>query len=301
MKYTDIRQSPQFARFMQDLGWRAEKIDNIYIYLRKFPFLGYFAKIPRPSRLINLSLIKSLHKKYRIFKLKIAPFAEKDKRKFKQFRNRYLRYGFRVEQSPFNPTTTIQINLTPPEEEIFKSFSEAKRRAVRRAMKNNIYVKTVDSIKPFINIRKKQYAPFGFLVTGEMQKLWTNFYPQNASLLLAFQSHPVDLNNDNQIHIHAIASKCFEKPLAGILLLYYHKVAYYWLASALTEGKKLFAPTFLVWEAIKLSKKRGCKILDFEGVYDDRFPKASESWKGFTKFKEGFGGKTVVYLENFTK
>jgi lipid II:glycine glycyltransferase (peptidoglycan interpeptide bridge formation enzyme) len=57
----------------------------------------------------------------------------------------------------------------------------------------------------------------------------------------------------------------------------------------------------LVWEALKLAKKRGCRIFDFEGIYDERFPKAAASWKGFTKFKEGFGGEKIVYLENFTR
>ena len=57
----------------------------------------------------------------------------------------------------------------------------------------------------------------------------------------------------------------------------------------------------LVWEAFKLAKKRGCQIFDFEGIYDERFPKAGTAWKGFTKFKEGFGGEKVVFMENFTR
>lgn len=98
--------------------------------------------------------------------------------------------------------------------------------------------------------------------------------------------------------MQAIASICDQRPIAGILLLFYDQIAYYWFASSLPLGKKLFAPTLLVWEALKLSKKRGCQVFDFEGIYDERFPKASSSWRGFTKFKEGFGGKKIVYIEN---
>ena len=71
-------------------------------------------------------------------------------------------------------------------------------------------------------------------------------------------------------------------------------------AASSDSGNKNFAPTLLVWEAILLAKKLKLKAFDFEGIYDERFPKAAESWKGFTKFKEGFGGEKVVFMENFT-
>jgi lipid II:glycine glycyltransferase (peptidoglycan interpeptide bridge formation enzyme) len=64
---------------------------------------------------------------------------------------------------------------------------------------------------------------------------------------------------------------------------------------ATKKGKKLFAPTLLVWEALKVSKKRKMKYFDFIGVWDERTPRKNTEWKGFTKFKEGFGGKELYY------
>jgi len=57
----------------------------------------------------------------------------------------------------------------------------------------------------------------------------------------------------------------------------------------------LFAPTLLVWEALKLAKNRGAKQFDFVGVWDERIPNKFHEWKGFTKFKEGFGGAAQYY------
>ncbi len=88
--------------------------------------------------------------------------------------------------------------------------------------------------------------------------------------------------------------------LAGVLLLFHEHTAYYWLASATSEGKTLFAPTILVWEALKLSKKKGCTVFDFEGVEDTRFPE-TKSWAGFSKFKNGFGGKEVAFANPLQK
>lgn len=276
----DIRQSPVFAKYMQGLGWQAEKIDSNFIYLRKFPLLGVFAKMPRPNLPLNINNIAKFKKIHKIFKLKISPFLETEDKNYQKLKNGLFKHNFKIDNFPFNPTTNYLIYLSKAEKEIFNSFSEAKRRGVRRALKNNIIVKVSDDYSSFIKIRQHQYLPVWFLVKGDMQKLWETLYPQNAVLLLAYEM-------------------AGNKPVAGILLLIYDKTAYYWFASSLPIGKKLFAPTLLVWEALKHAKIRGCKIFDFEGIYDERFPKASETWKGFTKFKEGFGGKKVVYMENF--
>ena len=274
----DVRQSPQFANFMRDLGWQVEKINSSFIYLRKFPIIGHFAKIPRIQPPFFFAQIAKLIKVKHIFQLKISPLVLNSDKNYKNFKELFLAKNFKIDQSPFNPTTNIHIDLTQTEENIFNNFTEAKRRGVRRAIKNGVLVKESDNIDAFIKIRQKQYSPFGFLVVPEMKKLWRNFLPQNATLLIAYFE-----NN----------------PIAGILLLFFDQRAYYWYASALKVGKKLFAPTLLVWEALKLSKKRGCKTFDFEGIYDNRFPKAAKGWIGFTKFKEGFGGKKVTYIENF--
>jgi len=292
---TDIRQSLLFANFMQDLGWNTEKIDATFVYLRRFPLLGYFAKIPRPKPPFPLIKVNRLIKSNHIFQLRISPFLSSIDKNYSLYRQQFLDFRYKIISSPFNPTTTIHIDLAQSEESIFNNFTEAKRRAVRRAIKNGITVSQLSNIDLFINIRKQQYSPLGFLMVNEMQKLWQNFYPKNAALLLAYQN-----NKDPDIYSkQKNVAAGYNTPVAGILLLFYDYIAYYWFASSLKIGKKLFAPTILVWEALKLAKKIGYKTFDFEGIYDERFPQAGQSWKGFTKFKEGFGGSKITYLENF--
>jgi len=85
------------------------------------------------------------------------------------------------------------------------------------------------------------------------------------------------------------------KLVGGILLVFWEKTAYYWIAGATKQGKKLFVPTILVWEALKAAKRRGAKQFDFVGVWDERKPNEHHDWLGFTKFKEGFGGVPFYY------
>ena len=278
-KEKDIRQSSRFALFMSRISWQTEKFNGNYVYLKRFPLVGFFAKMPRPRGNFSGEHIKSFIKDNRIFRFKISPYIRVSGKKYEIVRKDLFKSGFKIDKEPFNPTTTLTVDLTGREEEIFRSFREAKRRGVRRAIKNGVTAQVSDKIEEFIRIRQAQFKPMGFLITREMICLWESFYPGSCDLLLAKSS-----NNEY---------------LAGILLLYHKSLAYYWYAASTMTGKKLFAPTLLVFEAVKQAKKRGAKILDFEGIYDERFPKASQNWRGFTKFKEGFSDNKKVFAENF--
>jgi len=116
---------------------------------------------------------------------------------------------------------------------------------------------------------------FGGITTHGIDRLWKLFYPKHVTILLA-------KNDTNDV-------------VAGILLLFWNTTALYWIAGATHQGKKMFAPTLLVWYALLMGKKRKCAAFDFIGVWDERTPTQFKEWKGFTKFKEGFGGTPVYY------
>ena len=293
----DIRQSENFAYYLSQIGWKIERIQGWNIFFRSFPLIGSLMKIQRVNKTLSLQKIDELAEKYRAFRVILELNTESPAchRLLPKaivgggIRNQELgKYGFKVSKNPHAPSKTIQVDLTPSEKQIFMQFEEAKRRGVRRAIKHRIIVKESSDIEAFIKLKWGNDPFFFWLVKGNQLKLWQAFAPKNATVLFAYQN-----NHYDNIYYH---SKHSSIPIAGILLLFYDKVAYYWQAAATREGKKLFAPTLLVWEALKLAKKRGCRIFDFEGIYDERFPsKTSEKWKGFTKFKQGFGGKEKYY------
>lgn len=272
----DIRQSPQYASFMTDLGWKVEKVGRWNAFVKYFPLIGSYIKIQKIQPPIPFREIESLKEKYKIIKLQISPDSIESNKKIY---NQFLDNKFKIDYSPNIPTRTIHISLTNSEKVLFSNLSSAKRRAVRKGLKNEIIIKQSTDINSFINIRKKQNFPLGFLLIPEMKKLWKHFYPKNAALLIAYNEQ--------------------KQPLAGILLLFYKKTSYYWYASSTNLGKKLSASSLLVWEAIKLAKEKKFDIFDFEGIYDERFEGATKSWRGFTKFKEGFGGKILTYSGSF--
>ena len=261
---------------MKSLKWEVVEVDGINVFLRKFPILGGMMKIHRPDHLPNIKLLLPILRTKNTKQLAISPVVDQNQKQLDTWCREVSKY-VRIDPTSYLPTKTIRVDLTRNEEAIFRSFSEAKRRAVRRATKLGVVIHESTNIDDLIRVKNKSGGPFGFVTTTGIKEFWPIFSPDHAAILLARASR-----NNNKI-------------VGGVLLLLWDYVAYYWIAGAVKKGKKLFAPTLLIWEAIKLSKKRGCKWFDFVGVWDERIPKENLEWKGFTKFKEGFEGETLYY------
>ncbi len=279
MVYTEPQQSQLYKQYMERLRWVVVDIDAVQVFIKSFPILGGMVKIHRPKKLPDIRRIRDLVHSYHIHTLVIEPIQTQDQAELDHWCKEVSTF-ISISRSPFLPTKTILIDVTRAEEEIFSSFSEAKRRAVRRAKKIGVTVVESKAIDEMLAIKNASAGLFGFMTTTGMKELWEIFSPNNASILLAH-----DKNG---------------KLIGGVLLLHYDHISYYWIAGTIKYGKKLFAPTLLVWECIREAKKYGSKNLDFVGVWDERLPNENQQWKGFTKFKEGFGGKEIYYPLKFT-
>ncbi len=290
--FSELQQSKPYAQYIQRLGWQVVPVDSVTMFTKRIPFLGVIAKIHRPRTLPSLTTLLPVLRKHRIKIIAVEPPAYQDQQTFSAWINQ-LSSHVRINQSPFLPTKTIRIDLTLPEKTIFAQFTEAKRRGVRRAIKHGVTVHTSMDIKQLIAIKNKSAGLFGFITTTGINHLWDNFAPNHAAILLAYR--PTQQKNQKMNVLQNAIAQMNEQIIGGVLLLFWNTIGYYWVAGATKQGKKLFAPTILMWEAMKLSKARGMKLFDLVGVWDERLPRLYRDWKGFTKFKEGFGGKTIYY------
>jgi hypothetical protein len=268
------QQSSLYSTYMKLLRWSVEEVDGVKIFVRRFPVIGGIMKIHRPPVLPDPKKLIEIIRSNSIRTLVIEPTVTQNQKELLRWCRTLSRY-VKINSTPFLPTKTQRIDLAPGEQTIFNTFSEAKRRAVRRAVKLGVTVVESKNIYDLIRIKNKSAGPFGFVTTTGIDKMWEVFGPGQMSILLA-------QNTGSKI-------------VGGVLLLFWDGVAYYWIAGATRKGKKLFAPTILVWESIKLAKIRKCKEFDFVGVWDERIPDKNTEWHGFTKFKEGFGGKELYY------
>lgn len=270
----ELQQSPLYAGFIESLHWKVFVVSGVRMFYRNIPLTGGILKIQRPQALPPVKKLIPVIRQHRVRRVAVEPDEKLNPVQYKRWCDAVGKYA-RVTRSSYMPTKTIRVDLTPPEKEIFHRFSEAKRRAVRKAEKNGITVSESSDIRKLIRIKNISGGFFGFITTFGIDKLWPIMHPAHATIVLA----------------HTKTGEL----VGGILLLFWNMTAHYWIAGASGNGKKLFAPTLLVWEALKISKKHGCKNFDFVGVWDERMPREHHDWLGFTKFKEGFGGKPFYY------
>jgi lipid II:glycine glycyltransferase (peptidoglycan interpeptide bridge formation enzyme) len=312
----ELQQSSPYKKYITQLHWTVLTLDGVNIFVKKIPFMGVIAKIQRPITLPYIPKLIPFLKKHQVSRIIVEPTMDTDQTIFHGYMHSLSKF-FTIHAESFLPTKTIRVDLTVPEKMLFDTFTEAKRRAVRKAIKNLVGLQESHDIRDLIKIKSTSAGLFGGITTYGIDKLWKLLYPEHATILLAYSSSHLINSSSRSTYLSSrppsrdlkMPDSSFAKAsvdrqvrhdtiVGGVLLIFYDHIAYYWIAGATKKGKKLFAPTLLVWEALKVSKQRGCKQFDFVGVFDERAPKQFTSWKGFTKFKEGFGGKELYYPIN---
>ena len=264
----DIRQSVYYAKYIEREGWIAERIDNTNYFIRKFPVIGSVLKVQRPKE-IDFDTVDKLCRKYRVFQIIIEP---KDRNQEAGIMNR----GYKLSKSPYLPSKTLQIDLTKSKESIFKNFKKDARRAIKRGgVKIVKSYSSPNEIKAWRRVWKNSVS-FNRMVAGEEQLInLRKSFPGSYSVFLA--SHNISGS--------VIGGALFTRSS--------HDIAYYWYGFTNSEGRTSLSQYSLLWQGLLWAKKMGCKIFDFEGVYDERFP--MKSWLGFSHFKKSFGGVEVLY------
>ncbi len=123
------------------------------------------------------------------------------------------------------------------------------------------------------------------LNTAKRNKIHT--YPQEyyKKLINFFTS------NQKEIKLKLYLAEHDNKPLASIIVIYYGKTATYLHGASSTQGRQLMAGYLIQWQSIQDAKQAGMTVYDLWGIDE-----SNTKWAGITKFKKGFGGKTINYV-----
>lgn len=261
----DVRQSKQFAAYLSNIKWTILTIDGVFVYVKPLFGIG-FVKIQRPPKNISFEKTKKALKKWKVSFVTIEPTDENQANSFKAD-------GFKESNSFSLPTKTLCIDLRRGEKKLLTEMHSKTRYNIKQAVKRGVIVSKTTDIGSFSRNWQIHARERGFFLsqTKIIQTIYGSF--------------------GNKAHI--FQAKQDDDVIAELLVLIHDKTAYYYYAYTTDKGKKLFAPTLLTWNALRFAKKKGCKVFDFDGIYDSRFP--LERWKGFTRFKKGFGGKEKSY------
>lgn len=261
----DIRQTPQYARYLKSIGWIVETKGGVNYFIKKFPLIGSVIKVQRPE-ILRYKDIKILSDKYRSFQLIVEPKTQLDAK--------YLvSTGFKLSKSPYLPTKTLQTDLSNSMNRFIESMKRDAKQAIKKT--EDLEVEEIKNLEEFVKSWGKAVG-------------WKRHIPSLAELTALKKSF-----GNNSIFLSE------QEGNTGAIFLTGDKIGYYWQAFSSKAGRKNLAQYKIVWEGIRWAKSRGARLFDFEGIYDERFP--NKKWLGFTHFKKSFGGYEVEYPGTFVK
>ncbi len=274
----DLRQTQEYANFLKKEGWIVERIEGTNYFIRKLPLVGHVLKIQR-AEVIDFDTINKLCRKYGVFQTIIEPLDNSQQAELAD-------HGFKLGRSTYLPSKTLQIDLTKNSAAIYKDLQRNIRTGIKRG--EGLSAKeysTSSEIKTFREewkniIKNKRYVP----TLATLLNLRKSF-PHNKSLLLA--SH----NMSGRI-IGGVIFTISSHDRSNCII-------YYMYGFTSKEGRSSLVHASLLYQGILWGKKMGCKVFDFEGIYDSRFP--NKSWLGFSRFKKSFGGYEVDYPGCYVK
>jgi hypothetical protein len=265
----DVRQTPEYGEYIREIGWETVNVDKVQVFVRKLGPVA-IAKIQRADLPLPIDKIRSELKSRRVIMCKLEPNPEQTAEEM----DKVKKCGFRQDKWPLLGSRTLRVDLRPKMEEIEKTFKKDARYCLKKSMESAIEIRN-NEWEVFYEVWKK---------AAWNKDLWILSKNQVMALKQSFGDKAFCLT----------AGK-----MAGVVILVTEGVAYYYFSAALPEAKPLQLPYRMVWEAMREAKKRGAKVWDFEGVFDERWP--TKGWKGFTHFKKSFGGLEVEFPGSFVR
>lgn len=265
----DIRQSEEYGKYMERIGWKNVKIgkSGYQMFVRPLGIMGGVAKIQRTRLPLPWERIDEILAGYRVVLTKLEPlncdYSDDD----------LARAGFGREKDPLRATRTRRIDLAPNPEVIMTGFKRA--RSWINKLRQEKYEVKIGDFDQFFRIWKQ---------ATKIQNIWSSSKKDYDSLWQSFGKKAFCVMVENS---------------CGCMVLMHDRAAYYYYGAALPVAKENSWPYLVVWEAMLEAKRRGAIVWDWEGVYDPRYP--NPRWKGFTQFKNTFGGEDVWLPGSFGK
>lgn len=261
-----ICQSSEWGEVKNKIGTPAVRVGEVQFTLHKVPLLlfnvGYCPKVDVEK--IDWEQLKAAGKEHSCIFIKVEP-----NQPFNHLTIQPLRPS-----KPIFATQTILLDLTKSEEELLVGMKQKTRYNVRLAQKKGVVVEERSDPKAleiFLKLQKETAKRQGFFVHPDSyyRTVWEVLHLKGMAYLLIAEVENI--------------------PVVAWLLLKYQDTLYYPYGGSSTEFKKYMASNLMMWEAIRLGKRLGCKTFNMWGATDDK----SDPWYGFTRFKLGYGGQLV--------
>jgi lipid II:glycine glycyltransferase (peptidoglycan interpeptide bridge formation enzyme) len=287
-KVTHVIQSWLWGEFRKSLGiplvrygiFKDNKLERAFqLSFHEVPivkrFVGYLPKGPFPDSEMAQALTKISKEQNCIF-IKTEPDVEiTDKQR--------LDHRFRKAIKPLFTKYNFVLDLSPSEEDLLKSFHQKTRYNIKVAVKKGVRVEVLDNDEGL-----KTYLKLYFETTKRQ-----GYFGHNEN----YHSKVYETFSKTGQVKFVIASYNNIQLTAWMLLIFKDKL-YYPYGGSSHLHRDVMSSNLVAWEAIKLGKSLGLREFDMWGALGP-LADPKDSWYGFHRFKQGYGGRLAEYLGSF--
>lgn len=221
--------------------------------------------------------MKKIAEEEKVNFFRVGPIWEKNKENEEFFK----KLKFREAPIHIHPELTWELDINKSEKELLMGMRKTTRYLIRQAIKNSevkIEEKNdLEGIEIFNEIYQLTKERHGF-VPFSLDYLKNEFF--------AF-------SQDNQISV--LLGKYRGEVISGGIFIFWQKIAFYHHGASSQKYPKIPVSYFLLWEAIKKAKEKGCEKFNFWGICN--LDQKKHPWYGLSLFKTGFGGNKKEYLK----
>lgn len=290
-----MTQSVRYAAAMEPLGWDSVVVGGALALVRahRAPPL---IKLSRPT-VLDVDALARLLEAHDLERLHVEPWIHtviqsKDLARRQvtfdpdaagAWSQTFADLGWSTSEKPKGYTKSHLVDLASGAEGLLPSLPSTTRRNIRRALEEKSVrfevLLPMDMPRPtWLKVNRAYYDFKG--ARSYLPDDWP--FHRSVALAFGFQARWVLAWEGDELR-------------GGILLVVHDGVGYYETAFSDERGRSLRVPTGLAYEAMKQAIDQRADLFDFVGVWDERRPDRYERWKGFTTFKERFGGESLYF------
>lgn len=227
----------------------------------------------------TVKVLRGIAKENNCVYIKCEPMMEVDNQYAVVSAQEMRGMGFRRGRSLFTPHNFV-LDVTPSEDELLAKMKSKTRYNIRLAKKKGVTVAIDNSEKAFAR----------YLELTEETTKRQGFYAHST------EYHKRMWEVLRQVGMAELMVGKFEKKIITAWVVFAHNnTLYYPYGASTREHRNLMANNLVMWEAIKLAKKKKLKYLDMWGALGPD-PDKKDPWYGFHKFKAGYGARHVTYV-----
>lgn len=188
-----------------------------------------------------------------------------------------------VPGKPLFTKFTFVLDLSPSESELLGKMNQKTRYNIRLAQRRGVEIVRDNSEQAF-----EEY--WGLTVETTKRQ---NFYSHTKKYHREMWSHMINKGSGQ------IFKAVFEgETLVTWVVFVHNKKIYYPYGASTNRHREVMANNLMMWEVIKYGKSLGCTEFDMWGSLGSN-PDKNDSWYGFHKFKEGYGGKLCEFIGTY--